>query len=167
MEPALAYGKRALIFIRNSKQSVADIKADILLFSHALTLFIRSLVCALPSHKFIFISNYETICRRVLPTTSERIISICGERKDALSQAFRMVSPSDLTDRIFASESENSSPLQEAHFAFFFAKQKEGRTPQSAKLSASQPLALLHKICYNRIYMPFREVRVWNLPKKP
>ena len=49
---------------------------------------------------------------RWLTAASERIISICGERKDALSQAFRMLSPSDLTQRIFASEAKIQRPLR-------------------------------------------------------
>ena len=85
--------------------------------------YICSLVCASPSHKFIFISNYETICPRWL-TASERIIYICGERKDALSQAFRMLSPSDLVYRRSALKAEQDSPLQERAFAYFLHEQK-------------------------------------------
>jgi len=38
-----------------------------------------------------------------------------------------MLPPSDLVYGRSALKAEQDSPLQEAHFAFFFAKQKEGR----------------------------------------
>ena len=39
----------------------------------------------------------------------------------------KYVAPSDLVYERSALKAEQDSPLQEAHFAFFFAKQKEGR----------------------------------------